>query len=150
MTDSSSAQGAPGGRPVPALTELNRPFWTSGADGLFRLQRCPTCERLIHPPALRCQHDHSVPEWVTLSGRGTVESWTVNQHPFFPGFPTPYVIAFVNPVEDTGVRVLTNLVGVNPADVSAGMAVRVLFEQAEHDTDEPDDVVYFPLFTPER
>jgi uncharacterized OB-fold protein len=112
---------------------------------VFRLQRCTSCERLIHPPALRCQHDGATPEWIALSGRATVESWTVNRHPFFRGFETPYVIAFVNPVEDKGVRVLTNLVGVAPDEVVADMPVRVIFERGG-DNEEP---VYFPLFTPE-
>lgn len=90
-----------------------------------------------------------MPEWVRLSGRAAVESWTVNHHPFYPGFPTPYVIAFVNPVEDQRVRVLTNLIDVNPEDVTAGMPVVVAFESGRHEDDEDDDVVYFPLFRPE-
>lgn len=120
MGDQSSSPS----RPLPALTALNRHYWTSGADGVWSLQRCPACERLIHPPTMRCQYDHAVPEWIVLSGRGVVESWTVNHHPFFPGIPTPYVIAFVNPVEDPSVRVLTNLVEVTPGglrrDAGAG------------------------------
>ncbi len=135
------------GRPLPAVTEINRPYWTSGAEGIFRLQQCPDCARLIHPPALRCQYDHATPQWVELSGRGTVESWTVNHHPFYPGFPTPYVIAFVNPVEDSRVRVLTNLVDVDPDEISAGMPVRVTFEAG--DDGDPSEVVWFPLFTAE-
>lgn len=141
---------ADGGRPLPALSDVNRTYWTSGSDGVLRMQRCPSCTRMIHPPALRCQYDHATPEWVELSGRGTVESWTVNHHPFFPGFPTPYVIAFVNPVEDEGVRVLTNLVDVDPADVRSGMPVRVRFEKGgEPDGHEPDATVWIPLFAPE-
>ncbi|MCK5755290.1 MAG: OB-fold domain-containing protein, partial [Mycobacterium sp.] len=103
-------------------------------------------ERLIHPPALRCQYDHAVPEWVDMSGRGTVESWTVNHHPFYPGIPTPYVIAFVNPVEDRQVRVLTNLVDVDPDRIFCGMPVRVTFEVG---SDDSDDDVYLPMFSPE-
>lgn len=142
MTDTLPA----GGRPLPAVTATNRPYWTSGAEGVWRLQRCPKCERLIHPPTLRCQFDHATPEWVTLSGRATVESWTVNNHPFFPGIPTPYVIAFVNPVEDPRVRVLTNLVDVEPDSVFCGMPVRVRFEVG---ADGCDEDVHIPLFTPE-
>lgn len=136
-----------GGRPLPVLTAGNRPYWTSGADGVWRLQRCPDCERLIHPPTLRCQYDHAIPEWVAVSGRGTVESWTVNHHPFYPGIPTPYVIAFVNPVEDERVRVLTNLVDVDIAQICRGMSVRVTFEVGD---DGGDEAVYLPMFTPER
>jgi len=141
------ADGSAGTRPLPALTAGNRPYWTSGAEGLWRLQRCPECERLIHPPTLRCQYDHAVPVWEALSGRGTVESWTVNHHPFFPGIPTPYVIAFVNPVEDPRARVLTNLVDVDPERIHVGMPVRVTFESC---SDGEDDDVYLPMFAPER
>ncbi|HKV18643.1 MAG TPA: OB-fold domain-containing protein [Mycobacterium sp.] len=141
MADASS------GRPLPALTTSNRGYWTSGADEVWRMQRCPACARLIHPPTLRCQFDHAVPEWVPLSGRGTVESWTVNHHPFFPGMATPYVVAFVNPVEDPRARVLTNLVDVDIEHLSVGMPVRVTFEVG---SDGMDDDVYLPLFTPER
>lgn len=138
---------ASGGRPLPALTATNRPYWTSGADGVWRLQRCPDCQRLIHPPTLRCQFDHAVPVWEALSGRGTVESWTVNHHPFFPGMATPYIIAFVNPVEDARVRVLTNLLDVDPDSVHVGMPVRVTFTVG---SDDIDDDVYLPLFTAEQ
>ena len=83
-----------------------------------------------------------------MSGRGTVESWTVNHHPFFPGIPTPYVIAFVNPVEDPRARVLTNLIDVAPEDVVVGMPVRVTFERGDDGME--GDIVHLPLFAPER
>ena len=140
--------GTSSSRPLPALTQLNRPYWTSGAEGVFRLQQCPECERIIHPPALRCQFDHATPEWVALSGRGTVESWTVNHHPFFPGIPTPYVIAFVNPIEDPRARVLTNIVGIDPDDVAVGMPVRATFERSDDGTG--GDPVHLPMFAPEN
>lgn len=147
-------EASTGDRVLPALTATNRVYWTSGADGVWRLQRCPECARLIHPPSLRCQFDQATPVWEPLSGRGTVESWTVNTHPFFPGIPTPYVIAFVNPVEDARARVLTNLVDVDVDDIHVGMPVRVAFERCsdgdDADDDEADDVVYLPLFTPVR
>ncbi|GAC1400534.1 MAG: hypothetical protein NVSMB60_14140 [Mycobacterium sp.] len=132
-------------RPLPELTDLNRPYWTSGADVAWRLARCTSCERLIHPPPLRCPHDHGLPEFAVLTGKARVESWTINRHPFFPGFKPPYVIAFVNPVEDERVRVLTNLVNVEPDEVSAGMRVRVTFERHGADGDE----VFIPLFEPD-
>lgn len=135
----------PSARPVPHLTELTGPFWTSGADGVLRMQRCGKCARLIHPPALRCPYDHGTPEYVELSGKARVESWTVNHHPWFPGFTPPYLVAFVNPVEDERVRLLTNLVNVDPADVTASMPVRVVFEHVA----DSGDAVHVPLFEPD-
>lgn len=130
-------------RAVPRLTDLNRPFWTSGADGLLRLQRCTECERYVHPPALRCPHDYGTLKFQPVSGHARVVSWTSNRHSWFPNFPPPYLIAFVAPVEDEGVRLLTNLVGVETDEVVAAMPVRVRFER---DTEEGE--IYFPLFEP--
>jgi len=56
------------------------------------------------------------------------------------------VIAFVNPVEDPRVRVLTNLVDVDAERIHAGMPVRVTFTVA---SDDVDDDVYLPMFTAE-
>ncbi len=87
-----------------------------------------------------------MPEYVALSGKGRVETWTVNEHPFFPNFTPPYVIAFVTPVEDDRVRVLTNLVNIEPSDVTAGLPVRVTFERHS----DGDEDVFVPLFEPEH
>lgn len=132
-------------RPLPLLNDVNRVFWTCGSAGVLRMQRCTDCLRLVHPPALRCPYDHGVPKYVALSGRGRVESWTVNEHPWFPGFTPPYVIAFVNPVEDARVRVLTNLVNTDPDSVIPAMPVRVVFERYVDGGDE----MFIPLFEPD-
>jgi uncharacterized OB-fold protein len=132
-------------RPLPALTELNRSFWTAGASGRLHVQRCGRCERLVHPPALLCPDDHSDDlQPVPVSGRGTVETFTVNQHTWFPGLPAPYVIAYVALEEDPRARLLTNLVGVEPDAVSVGMPVHVVFEH--HQIDGED--IHVPLFEP--
>ncbi|MEB4212190.1 Zn-ribbon domain-containing OB-fold protein [Mycobacterium sp. 94-17] len=110
------------------------------------MQRCASCERLCQPPALRCPYDHGHTSYVELSGRGVVESWTVNHHQWFPWFPAPYVIAFVNPIEDGRVRLLTNLVNVDPLEILPNMPVRVVFERCG----DGDDEVFIPLFEPER
>jgi uncharacterized OB-fold protein len=134
-------------RPLPALTELNRPFWTSGADGTLQIQRCNSCQRLIHPPALLCPDDHSDDlETVPVSGRGVVETWTQNEHAWFPGFPAPYYVAYVTLEEDPRARVLTNLINVTGSDVAIGMPVRVTFERHVADDDEE---IYVPLFEPD-
>ena len=56
------------------------------------------------------------------------------------------IIAFVNPVEDERVRLLTNLVNVDPEEVTQNMAVRVIFDRCIDGEDE----VFIPLFEPER
>lgn len=137
-------EGVTARRPVPALTDLNRPFWTSGADGVLRMQKCASCARFVHPPALVCPHDHGELTYVELSGRGVVESWTRNDHAWFPWMPSSYVVAFVNPVEDNRVRLLTNVVDVDPDDLAEGLPVAVRFDRVEAD----GDVVFVPVFAP--
>jgi uncharacterized OB-fold protein len=127
-------------RLLPALDDLNEPFWTSGADGRLRFLRCRSCGYYLHPPLPRCPScggTDVAPE--AVSGRGEVLSYTVNHQPW-DGHPDPYVIAWVALPEQEGLRLTTNIVGCPPEDVVIGMPVRVVFEHR--------DPVWFPLFEP--
>ena len=127
-------------RPAPAVTDVNRAFWTGGASGQLLIQRC-TCGRWIHPPVPSCPNCGGTelrPE--AVSGRATVFTFTVNRHPYDPSIPLPYVIAVVELVEQAGLRLTTNIVNC-PADaVEVGMDVKVTFEQ--------QDELFIPLFEP--
>jgi uncharacterized OB-fold protein len=128
-------------RPLPMLTDVNRFFWTGGADGKLRMQRCQDCGHWQHPASVICSEclsRHVMPE--VLSGVGTVEAVTVNHQPWFPGVAVPYAIAIVSLPEQKGLNLTTNVIGIPPESVHIGQAVRVVFEQVED--------VYLPLFTP--
>jgi uncharacterized OB-fold protein len=77
-----------------------------------------------------------------VSGRATVESFTVNKQQWVPG-GEPYVIAWVAIVEQPDVRLTTNLVGIDEDDVEIGMPVKVEFEKS-------GDEIYLPLFSPAK
>jgi uncharacterized OB-fold protein len=128
-------------RLVPSMTQDTQFFWDGVKAHRLLIQRCDGCGILRHPPRPMCPHCHSL-EWGTTeaSGRGTVFSFVIPHHPPLPWFPDPYVVALVELEE--GARLVTNLVGVAPADVSIGMAVRVRFEAF-------DDGLVLPLFAPE-
>jgi len=66
-------------------------------------------------------------DWVELSGRGTVFSWTVVHHPVMPDLAgsVPYGVALVELEGGQGVRLLGNLVGVDSDAVEAGMEVEL-------------------------
>lgn len=128
-------------RTLPLLTELNRPFWTGGADGLLLILRCKACGYWQHPPQPRCRRclsDDLGPE--PVSGEGVIESFTLNMKSWGEGLEIPYAIAIVGLDEQAGLRMTTNIVGVDPHAVAIDMRVRVVFEQ--------DDDVWLPLFTP--
>ena len=130
----------PSFRLLPRLSDDTRFFWTSGADGVLRFLRCGDCRDFIHPPGPVCRlclSRNLAPE--AVSGRGTVETFSVNHQQWIPG-SDPYIIAWVSIAEQPDVRLTTNLIDVEPDDVAIGMDVEVVFEL--------NDDVYIPLFRP--
>jgi acetyl-CoA acetyltransferase/uncharacterized OB-fold protein len=126
-------------RPLPELTPATEWFWTSGADGVLRVQGCEDCGQLVHPPTPICPSCRSrSAKPVAVSGRGTIVGYTVNAHQWHPAFEPPYVIANVALAEDPSVHLTTNIVGGAPSDVAIGQEVAVRFEQYED--------VWLPLF----
>jgi uncharacterized OB-fold protein len=132
-------------RPLPLLDDHNRPYWTSGADGVLKLQQCQDCRHFIHPPALLCPHDHGDRlEWHATSGSGRIVAWTENHQPWGLGFEVPYIVVLVELDDDPSARLLTNLVDTDVDDVTVGLPVRVVFETAV----APDgEAVHLPQFT---
>ena len=128
-------------RPLPRITPENEFFWTSGSEGVLRFRQCARCQSLQHPPGPICRtcgSDELAP--TEVAGTGVVVGYTVNEHTWLPDLPPPYVIAIVAIDEDPRVRLTTNLVGVDPADVAVGLPVEVRFEHV--------DDVWLPMFTP--
>jgi len=128
-------------RQLPALDDQNTFFWTSGADGTLRIQRCSDCGELRHTPAPVCPYCKSF-EWAPdeVSGKGTIVGLTVNHHQWMPGFPPPFIVALVALDEDDRVRLTTNIVHVPLDEAFIGQRVQVTFEQ--------QDDVWFPVFEP--
>ena len=129
-----------GVRPAPVLTDDNHEFWEAARDGRLVAQRCSSCERLRHPPRPMCPHCHSLDhQLVELSGRGVVYSYALLHHPRNPRFDYPVVAALVD--LDEGVRLVTNLVDVEPSDVRIGLPVTVAFAPTA-------DEMAVPVFRP--
>ncbi len=133
-------------RMLPELNGISHFFWTAGERGELMFLHCQDCDGLIHPPQPLCPRDHSKNlEPRAVSGRGRVHTFTINHQPWMPGPELPYVVAIVEIEEDPSVRLMTNLVRVEPGDVRIGMPVRAVFE---HHADDGGDV-WIPLFEPD-
>jgi uncharacterized OB-fold protein len=65
-------------------------------------------------------------EAIESSGRGTVYSYVMPHQPRFPFFDYPYVVVLVELEE--GVRLVSNLTGIDPPDVTVGMPVEVYYQ----------------------
>src|SRR5262245_8160601 len=116
-------------RPLPVVDDENRAFWEAGRDGVLRFASCNNCRALLHPPRPVCRYCRSTAIGLRdVAPRGVVVGVTVNHQPWDPRFPPPHVIATVAIDEDPRVRVVTNLVDVEPDDAHVGMRVEARFE----------------------
>jgi uncharacterized protein len=128
-------------RPLPGITEDTRPFWTGGERGELLIEQCDVCLYYIHPPTGFCpQCEGRATHFQPVSGRGFIDSFTINHKQWMLGLPERYVLALVRIAEQDDVRLVTNIVGCDPEDVTFDMAVVVQFEQAED--------LWIPLFAP--
>jgi uncharacterized OB-fold protein len=132
-------------KPVPEITPVNQPFWDGAKAGKLMMQRCKDCRSWVfcpRPICVECNSDQL--EWVQLSGRGKVFSFTVIREVVgqaLQGFAPdiPYVTAWID--LDEGPRFCSNIVGCPIESVKIGMDVEVVFE----DTGEG---VTLPKFRP--
>jgi uncharacterized OB-fold protein len=113
-------------------------FWNGVMEGRLLVRRCAGCRYLQHPPSPMCPQCGSL-QWDVqeLSGRGTLHSWILSQHPSAPD-DTARIVALVE--LDEGVRLVSNLCEVDVADVENDMLLEVLFTEI--------DGVTLPQFRP--
>jgi hypothetical protein len=123
-------------------SSLTQPFWDATGQKKLLLQWCKSCEAVVHYPREACPKclGESL-EWREASGKGDVYAFCVMQRPANPAMAglLPYVVALVD--LDEGARMMTNIVGCEPAAVRIGMPVRVTFEDL-------GDGRALPLFEP--
>jgi uncharacterized OB-fold protein len=128
-------------RPAPLLNDDNHVYWDAAREGRLVTQKCQRCGRLRHPPRPLCPVCHSPDfEFIDLSGRGVVYSYAILHHPQNPAFEYPVLAALID--LDESVRVLSNLVDIDPREISIGMAVTVDFRPTRDDG-------AVPVFKPE-
>jgi uncharacterized protein len=129
--------------PTPAVNPETREFWAATADGRLLVKRCQGCDGLFWYPRVICPECSSLrTEWLEVSGRGSIYSYTVNHRGegAYQGAP-PFVLAYVE--LDEGPRMMTNIVESDGADLAVGLPVEVVF----HDT---GDGAALPRFRPLR
>lgn len=129
-------------RTLPVVNDDDTLFWTGGADGKLHFPQCSDCRYIVHPPSPVCPQCYSRElEPVTVSGKGTVETFSLNYQPWMPDMPVPFAIAIVSLDEQHDLRLMTNIVNTPPEAVHIGMRVQVVFEACAH-------AIYLPLFEP--
>jgi uncharacterized protein len=128
----------------PAPDSLTSFFWDGARDHRLLIQRCDDCGRFQHPPEPICHHCLSFSLGAgEVSGRGTIYSFEVATQAFHPWFADkiPFVIAVVELIEQPNLKLITNIVEVDPdsAAISVGAEVEVTWQQL-------DDEFTLPVF----
>lgn len=115
--------------PRPLDPELTRPFWEAAKRHELVMPRCKTCDQLFFYPRSECPRClGSDLEWVRVSGRGRLHSFTIINQPANAAFrdDVPYVYALVQLIE--GPRMISNLVECDVESVSVDMPVEAVFD----------------------
>lgn len=135
--------------PRPTASWETRGYWEGAGRGEIVLQRCGDCGVVQHKPRGICVSCLSSNiEHFVASGRGTVYTFTVTNQNQARGFADacPYVMAYVDLEE--GPRLLTNIVGCEPDEVSIGMSVVAEFVTQEREDGEAFAVPVFTVAKP--
>jgi uncharacterized OB-fold protein len=130
-------------RLIPPIDALTEPYWEAARRQELVMQRCENCDQWQFPPRANCAGcGSSALAWRPVDGGGTVYSYTIARRPPHPVFAgqCPLAIAIIELEE--GLRMMSNVVGCDAADVHVGMAVRVVFEPID------DSEVVLPVFAP--
>ena len=124
----------------PVISQDSAFFWEGTAAGELRIQHCPACGTLRHPPGPMCPAcGADKQDWVVAAGTGTVFSYVVHHHPPVPGKQLPFVVALIE--LDEGVRMIGELIDVAPSKVHIGMPVQLALTRV-------DDELTLPLWRP--
>ena len=128
--------------PLPKFPEPDtEPFWDATKDHELKYQVCDDCGGLVWHPRRHCTHCTSLNlSWKTSKGEGTVYTYSIVRQNYHPAFREriPYVVAWID--VDEGFRMLSNVVDVDPEEVSVGQRVRVRWLDQEG--------LALPAFTP--
>lgn len=115
--------------PRPLSPELTRPFWEAAKRHELMIPRCKVCDHLFFYPRSECPRCLSNRlEWVKVSGRGRLHTYTVVYQPANATFrdDTPYIYAVVQ--LDEGPRMVSNVVQCAIEAVNVDMPLEAIFD----------------------
>lgn len=121
-----------GATPVAAPPNLLDGFFTGVEEGELRIPRCQACERWHWYPKHRCPWcGHAQWTWQAPGGLARLFTWSRARRAFHPRLAgrEGEVIAVVELDGAPGVRLVTNLVGVDEPEI--GMALEVVFAEVD-------------------
>jgi len=124
----------PDGMPQPLADSETLPWWQAAAEHRLTVQRCDDCGFMRLPPAPVCGECRSQALHLTqVSGRGVVYTYTIVHRPIAMDQQVPFVVAVIDLEDAPGVRMISNLVEIDPEQVEVGLPVEVAWEDMSVD-----------------
>ena len=119
-------------KPMPVATEISAPFWEGLKAERLLIQQCNQCSHWVFYPRRHCPaclaHELT---WREVSGGATLYSYTVTRIATLPDFADemPQMLAVIE--LDQGVRINSNLVGLDESEVKIGMRLQPVFAEID-------------------
>ena len=119
-------------KPMPVPTQISMPFWEGLKARRLLIQQCNACTHWNFYPRRHCpvclEHDLT---WREVDGSATLYSYTVTRIATLPDFidEMPQKLAVVELAQ--GVRINTNLVGLDENEIKIGMALQPVFAEVD-------------------
>ena len=105
-------------------------FFLGLKEGRLLATKCAACSSVYMPPRAVCPKDLEVTEWLELSGKGTLESWTLCPYtPSYAETATPYILAYVR-LEGTSSLFLHQLRNVESNKLKHGLGIKTVFSMS--------------------
>ena len=127
--------------PRPRPSAVTQPFWEGLRKEEVRIQHCSRCDAHFFYPRAMCPTCWSAEvRWRTVSGAGTLHTFTIARVPTAPHFAheVPQKIGVVE--LDEGPRMTASIVEVAPEDLQVGIRLSPVFE---HLSDAPITLLRF-------
>ena len=109
---------------TPDTNPETKVFFVAAAEGKLLLPRCKDTGKFIWYPRAISPFTLGPVEWVEVSGKGKVYTFSVMERA-----NPPYCIAYVELAE--GTKMMTNIVNIDFKDVKIGMDVKLTFIKTE-------------------
>lgn len=106
----------------PLEDAITGPYWAATRERRLLLQVCLRCKALQHPPRAVCTRCASSElEWREVSGRGTIDAFTVVARRIHPELEPPYVVARIRLAE--GPLLIANVIEAAPDGLACNQPV---------------------------
>lgn len=127
-------------KPLPVITDLTRPFWTSAKQGRLVLQKCGQCGTFQFQPKPWCIACGSRDlAWTPAKPTGTVYTFTISRSVAmnFPGWEAelPLLLCLID--LDDGARLYGQVTDCAPDKIHIGMRVEVHFKDISEEAGIP-------------